>query len=136
MNCSFYKNIENFRLEKEGKDFFRQIFPKTRPRYPVNFDRSLMLETSWYFSQGSHCKDVNGIRLGEWTEVEVDQRATEKEGTYKYKVLVNGELVGKAEDNTNAQEFENVKVYASDPWNRDRLTSEVKIKNLVITGRK
>ena len=31
-----------FDLEKGGaKTFFRQIFPKTRPRYPVNFDRSL-----------------------------------------------------------------------------------------------
>ena len=24
-----------------AKTFFMQIFPKTRPRYPVNFDRSL-----------------------------------------------------------------------------------------------
>ena len=30
------------RLKKGGEDFFfRQIFPKTLPRYPVNFDRSL-----------------------------------------------------------------------------------------------
>ena len=32
-----------FRLKKGGRRlFFRQIFPKTRPRYPVNFDRSLI----------------------------------------------------------------------------------------------
>ena len=31
-----------FQLKKGGRRlFFRQIFPKTRPRYPVNFDRSL-----------------------------------------------------------------------------------------------
>ena len=29
-------------LKIGGEDFFRQIFPKTRPRYPVNSDRSLI----------------------------------------------------------------------------------------------
>ena len=31
-----------FEKERGAKTFFRQIFPKTRPRYPVNFDRSLI----------------------------------------------------------------------------------------------
>ena len=33
-----------FRLKKGGDDFFfRQIFPQTRPRYPLNFDQSFLL---------------------------------------------------------------------------------------------
>ena len=44
----FSENIRGaktfFRLKKGGRRlFFRQIFPKTRPRYPVNFDRSLII---------------------------------------------------------------------------------------------
>ena len=32
-----------FRLKKGGEDFFSgKFFSKTRPRYPVNFDRSLI----------------------------------------------------------------------------------------------
>ena len=44
-----------FRLKKRvAKTFFSQIFPKTWAMYPVNFDRSLMVEISFLsnFSQG------------------------------------------------------------------------------------
>ena len=36
------QNLWGTRLKKGAKTFFRQIFSKTRPTYPVNFDRSLL----------------------------------------------------------------------------------------------
>ena len=33
----------SLQLKEGGEDFFKQNFPKSRPRYPVNFDRSLKL---------------------------------------------------------------------------------------------
>ena len=35
-----------FRKKLGGEEFFRQIFLKTRPRYPVNLDRSLPYHAS------------------------------------------------------------------------------------------
>ena len=35
------RDAKNFFDKKGGEDFFQEIFPKTRPRYPVNFDRPL-----------------------------------------------------------------------------------------------
>ena len=41
----FFRKIRRsksfFRVKKGGGDLFQANFPKTRPRYPVNFDRSL-----------------------------------------------------------------------------------------------
>ena len=50
----FRKNMggeDFFSSKKGGGDFFRQILPKTRPRYPVNFDRSLTHFECFFFDR-------------------------------------------------------------------------------------
>ena len=52
----FFKKIKGWGKDcistkkRVKKNFFRQIFPRTRPRYPVNFDRSLVI---FFLFQGS-----------------------------------------------------------------------------------
>ena len=41
-----------FNYKKGGEDFFRANFPKTRPRYLVNFDRSLLVGVVKDFRRG------------------------------------------------------------------------------------
>jgi hypothetical protein len=74
------------------------------------------------------CSAVNGNRnycynspinvpRGKWTEVEVTQRE-EQVGLYRYEVQVNNVVIGSVL-NKGAEEFENVKVFTSDPWHEN-----------------
>ncbi|XP_047137853.1 uncharacterized protein LOC100198704 isoform X2 [Hydra vulgaris] len=57
--------------------------------------------------------DTKPLALNEWTNVEISQKL--EESVYIYIIKINGESVF-AEENTQPKSFEDVKVYASDPW--------------------
>ena len=54
------------------------------------------------------------LNLSENYEVEIRQRYTGA-GVYKFSVVINGKEEDSI-DNTQAEQFYNVKVYAGDPW--------------------
>ena len=64
--------------------------------------------------------------MGVWTNIQVSQ--TLEDERYMYRIVVGGEEVH-AVENTEPAEFENVKVYASNPWYDAQPGS---IRNLVI----
>ena len=71
------------------------------------------------------CYSFN-VTLDEWSNVEVSQHP---EGDkYRYEVKVNGVLIGSIL-NEDAQMFEDVRIYASDPW---QMTSEGTIRNISV----
>ena len=51
--------------------------------------------------------------VGEWTPIQISQ--TCEEGKYLYRIVIGGEEVH-AVENTEPREFQDVAVYASDPW--------------------
>ncbi|XP_065671442.1 uncharacterized protein LOC100209097 isoform X2 [Hydra vulgaris] len=53
------------------------------------------------------------IKINVWSNIEISQ--TLKGAVYVYTIRINGEMVF-SEINNQAQYFDNVKVYASDPW--------------------
>ena len=53
------------------------------------------------------------VQLFKWVAINISQ--TKVEDDYQYKVEINGEVVHMAK-NTQPREFENVKIYISDPW--------------------
>ena len=55
------------------------------------------------------------IQLNKWVAIDVSQ--TKVADDYQYKVEINGEVVQMVK-NTKPQEFENVKIYISNPWIR------------------
>ena len=57
--------------------------------------------------------DTKPLALKQWTNVKISQRF--EENVYIYSIKINGEIVF-TEKNQQARSFENVKVYASDPW--------------------
>ena len=64
--------------------------------------------------------------VGEWTPIQISQ--TCEEGKYLYRIVIGGEEVH-AVENTEPREFQDVKVYASNPWLEAQPGS---IRNLVI----
>ena len=64
--------------------------------------------------------------VGEWTPIQISQ--TCEEGKYLYRIVIGGEEVH-AVENTEPREFQDVKVYASNPWFEAQPGS---IRNLVI----
>ena len=71
------------------------------------------------------------LALKEWTNVEISQNL--EESVYVYAIKINGEKVF-TEENKQAKIFENVKVYASDPW---YAVQDGSIKDLfIINGQK
>ena len=67
--------------------------------------------------------------VGEWTSIHISQ--TLEEGKYIYRITIGGEEVH-AVENSEPEEFSDVKVYASDPWHNAQPGS---IRNLVIKSR-
>ena len=67
---------------------------------PINGERNLFFNTK-------------PITVKQWSRVEISQIL--KDNVYVYAIRINGELVF-SENNKQAQSFDNVKVYASDPW--------------------
>ena len=57
--------------------------------------------------------DTKPLALKQWTNVEISQRL--EGNVYIYRIKINGEVVF-TEKNEQPKSFENVKVYASDPW--------------------
>ena len=57
--------------------------------------------------------DTKPLALNEWTNVEISQRL--EGNVYMYRIRINGEVVF-TEKNEQPKSFENVQVYASDPW--------------------
>ena len=57
--------------------------------------------------------DTKPLALNEWTNVEISQRL--ERNVYIYRIKINREVVF-TEKNQQAKSFENVQVYASDPW--------------------
>jgi len=74
---------------------------------------------------GNSCRYARSlVPKGQWTKVEISQQP---EGQYhRYKVVVGGQQVYSIV-NTKAQEYENVKVYAADPFHT---TAKASIRNL------
>lgn len=81
-------------------------------------------------NNGNHCFNTKtNIPRGQWTSVEISQRA---EGSaHRYEIKVNGTVVHSIVNNA-AREFDDVKVYTSDPW---YYRAAGNIKGLVIDGR-
>ena len=75
---------------------------------------------------GSNSFESNPLALYQWTNVEVSQQL--ESGVYTYSVKLNGEKVF-SERNYEAESFEKVKVYVSDPWHK---AQNGFIKNLFI----
>ncbi|XP_047133483.2 uncharacterized protein LOC100207579 isoform X2 [Hydra vulgaris] len=73
---------------------------------------------SWYFN-------IDPIELNQWTNIEVTQVL--KDTFYKYTIKINGVVYSVF--NNQSQSFDNVKVYASDPWSEAQNGS---IKNFFI----
>ena len=71
-----------------------------------------------------------GLALNVSTRIEVHQRYTSG-GNYRYFIKINGEEVYSI-INTNAQQFYNVKVYASNPWSPSACPGY--IKNFEVTN--
>ena len=70
--------------------------------------------------------------VGEWTPISISMTDEGcKGGQYMYRINIGGEEVH-ARENTQPQEFKDVKVYASNPWNAAQPGS---IRNLVIETR-
>ncbi|XP_065679558.1 uncharacterized protein LOC100201038 isoform X2 [Hydra vulgaris] len=63
----------------------------------------------------NHSFETYPLALYQWTNIEVSQQL--ECGVYVYSVKLNGEKVF-SEQNHRAERFENVKVYASDPWHK------------------
>ena len=73
--------------------------------------------------------DTKPLALKQWTNVEISQRL---EGSiYIYAIKLNGEAVF-TEKNEQPRSFENVNVYASDPWYP---VQDGSIKNLFVINR-
>ena len=72
---------------------------------------------------------TNSLALNVSTRIEVHQRYTNG-GNYRYFIKINGEEVYII--NTNAQQFYNVKVYASNPWSPSACPGY--IKNFEVTN--
>ncbi|XP_065640122.1 uncharacterized protein LOC100209097 isoform X1 [Hydra vulgaris] len=66
------------------------------------------------------------IGINVWSNIEISQ--TLKDAVYVYTIKINGEMIF-SEINNQAQYFDNVKVYASDPWYE---VQDGSIKNLYI----
>ena len=64
----------------------------------------------WSFN---YCYPPSLVTLNKWIRIKVSQAKTGEH--YLYSIEVNGEVMLKA-NNTTPEEFEKVKVYASDPW--------------------
>nr|XP_047124207.1 uncharacterized protein LOC101240290 [Hydra vulgaris] len=62
----------------------------------------------------SHCKNTNPLNNKSWSTVRISQIFIE--GKYMYSTELNGEMI-RSEQNSDAREFSNVKVYASNSWN-------------------
>ncbi|XP_065656161.1 uncharacterized protein LOC100212432 isoform X5 [Hydra vulgaris] len=73
--------------------------------------------------------DTAPLPLNNWSHIEISQQL--ENNIYIYKIQLNGENVF-SEVNTQPKSFDNVKVYASDPW---YLAQDGLIKNLVIINR-
>ncbi|XP_065662137.1 uncharacterized protein LOC100207579 isoform X3 [Hydra vulgaris] len=73
---------------------------------------------SWYFN-------IDPIELNQWTNIEVTQVL--KDTLYKYTIKINGVVYSVF--NNQSQSFDNVKVYASNPWSEAQNGS---IKNFFI----
>ena len=58
-------------------------------------------------------KDTNPVQLEKWSAIKISQEFSE--GKYMYSINLNGENIF-TEENTDAREFLNVKVYVADPW--------------------
>ncbi|XP_065654792.1 uncharacterized protein LOC136081406 [Hydra vulgaris] len=56
---------------------------------------------------------TNPLELNQWSNVEISQFL--RNSVYVYTIRLNGEVVF-SENNSQVQSFDNVKVYASDPW--------------------
>ncbi|XP_065679570.1 uncharacterized protein LOC101235088 isoform X2 [Hydra vulgaris] len=56
---------------------------------------------------------TNPVGLNQWSNVEISQIL--RNSVYVYTIRLNGEVVF-SENNNQVQSFDNVKVYASDPW--------------------
>jgi len=69
----------------------------------------------------------NYIQPGSWVPIEIEQKFTG--GVYRYSIKINGAVVHSVTNN-NAQAFNNVKVYGSDPWYNQLNGS---IRNLEVT---
>nr|XP_047137903.1 uncharacterized protein LOC100212432 [Hydra vulgaris] len=73
--------------------------------------------------------DTTPLPLNDWSHIEISQQL--ENNIYIYKIQLNGENVF-SEVNSQPKSFDNVKVYASDPW---YLAQDGLIKNLVIINR-
>ena len=62
---------------------------------------------------GNQYFDTQPLAVMQWTNVEISQRL--EESVYVYAIKLNGVKVF-SEQNLQAKSFENVKVFASDPW--------------------
>ena len=80
---------------------------------PINGDKNLYFNT-------------RPVAVNQWSLIEVRQIL--KDGSYIYIIKINGEVVF-SEKNLQAQSFNDVKVYAGDPWYE---AQDGSIKNLYI----
>ena len=69
------------------------------------------------------------VPLKEWSHIEISQQL--ENSIYIYAIRLNGEKVF-SEENTQPKTFENVKVYASDPWYP---AQDGSIRDLIISNR-
>ena len=69
--------------------------------------------------------DRTGLTKGKWYKVEVGQEYQQQKSGYVYYITINGQRVHEAL-NKNATEFNNMNVYASDPWHSQNEDTRVR----------
>jgi len=122
---SSYCNI--IHLTKGGE--WRQHGDKT-PAVYLNPSKDKFQFVSSINNSPNHAINLaNGLALNVSTRIEIHQRYTSG-GKYRYFIKINGEEVSTV-INTYAQQFYNVKVYASNPW---ETTCSGYIKNFEVTN--
>ncbi|XP_065660512.1 uncharacterized protein LOC124810993 isoform X1 [Hydra vulgaris] len=120
---SGYHNIFHFSIDFNGPHYCDRVpgiriyqhgNGGLRIASPINGENNRIFETS-------------PIKLNKWSKIELSQIL--KDFDYKYTIKLNGQVVH-SEINNDAQDFNNIKVFASDPWSESQ---DGLIKHLVVS---
>ena len=112
-------NIIHFTINQNDNEVGDRI-----PAVWTHFNKGTSTRRALHICSGidnnkNHCVDSPYVEVKKWHRIEISQRYEGHERKTVYTVSVDGRLI-EALINNKPREFQNVKVYASDPWHREQ----------------